>query len=89
MDVNITLNNLPISSGAYISSVNLEGSMRRRLLDFGFTTGAFVVPLFKSPLGDPTAYEVMGSVVALRSDIASKISTSEHSPIVKTEADNQ
>ena len=89
MDRNITLNNLPISSGAYISSVNLGGSMRRRLLDFGFTTGAFVVPRFRSPLGDPTAYEVMGSVVALRSDIASKISTSEYCPITKTEADNQ
>lgn len=89
MDTNITLNNLPMLNGAYISSIDMDGNMRRRLLDFGFTTGAFVVPRFKSPLGDPTAYEVMGSVVALRSDIASKISTSARLPIVKTEADNQ
>ena len=89
MDTNITLNNLPISSGAYISSIDVDGTMRRRLLDFGFTTGAFIVPRFRGPLGDPTAYEVMGSIVALRSDIASKISTSEYAPIIKTEADNQ
>lgn len=89
MDTKITLNNLPISSGAYISSINVDGTMRRRLLDFGFTIGAFVIPRFRSPLGDPTAYEVMGSIVALRNDIASKISTSEYCPTIKTEADNQ
>ena len=88
MDRNMTLNNLPILSGAYISSIDITSSMRRRLFDFGFTIGSRVTPLFKSPLGDPTAYEIMGSIVALRNDIASKISITEHCPIVKMEADN-
>ncbi len=86
MNANITLNNLPIFHDAYITSVNVDGSMRRRLLDLGFTTGSPVVPLLTSPLGDPRAYGIMGSVVALRNDIASKISISENKPLHKSEA---
>ena len=73
MDTNITLKDLPLGSCAYISSLSLEGSMRRRLLDLGFVTGNAITPLLISPLGDPIAYNVMGSVVALRRDTASKI----------------
>ncbi len=78
MDTNITLSDLPLGDCAYISSLSLEGSMRRRLLDLGFAVGNHVTPLFISPLGDPVAYNVMGSVVALRRDIASKINISPY-----------
>ena len=37
-----------------------------RLEGVGFTEGAEVVSLFCAPSGDPTAYSVRGSVVALR-----------------------
>ncbi len=80
MDTNITLNKLPLGKCAYISSLALEGGMRRRLLDLGFAVGNHVTPLLISPLGDPVAYNVMGSVVALRCDIASKINISPHKP---------
>ena len=43
-----------------------EGAMNRRLLDLGFAEGAVVKCLFHSMFGDPTAYEVCGTVVALR-----------------------
>lgn len=69
----LTLNNLPLCQSAYIYSVNSEGGMRRRLLDFGFVPGNAVTSVLKSPLGDPTAYEIMGSIVALRNDMASLI----------------
>lgn len=45
-----------------------KGSDRRRLMDLGFTPGVKVTRLQTSPLGDPIAFEVRGSVIALRRD---------------------
>ena len=44
------------------------GNIKRRMLDLGFTKGTKIVPVFKSPFGDPTAFEVRGSVIALRKE---------------------
>lgn len=68
-----TLNALPVNQSAAIISIKADGKVKRRLLDMGFALGKTVTPLFKSPLGDPTAYRIMGSTVALRKDIASQI----------------
>lgn len=46
---------------------------RRRLLDLGITPGTTIRHCFDSASGDPKAYEVMGSVIALRSEQAAKI----------------
>jgi DtxR family transcriptional regulator, Mn-dependent transcriptional regulator len=43
---------------------------RRRLLDLGFVPGTHVEIEMISPAGDPTAYRVRGTVVALRRDQA-------------------
>jgi DtxR family Mn-dependent transcriptional regulator len=43
-----------------------RGPERRRLLDLGFVPGTLVEVDMISPVGDPTAYRVRGSVVALR-----------------------
>lgn len=51
----------------------VEGLTRRRLLDLGLLPGTEVRALMKSPLGTPTAYDVRGTVLALRSEDASKI----------------
>ncbi len=56
----------PLCERVYINQLTVTGDLRRRLLDLGFTPGNTVVPLFRSPLGDPTAYAVMGSIIALR-----------------------
>lgn len=71
------LTELPAFAEGYISTIGVSGEMRRRLLDLGFSVGSRVVPLFKSPLGDPTAYYIMGSIVALRSDEADKITVTD------------
>ncbi|MBN8252225.1 ferrous iron transport protein A [Priestia flexa] len=49
-----------------ITSLLLEGTMRRRLLDLGFVPGAFVEVVKKSPLGDPIAFRVSQTTIALR-----------------------
>ena len=47
-----------------------QGFSRRRLMDLGFTDGALVRPILKTFAGDPRAYEIRGTVVALRRDQA-------------------
>jgi ferrous iron transport protein A len=43
-----------------------EGGMRRRLLDLGICPGTQVRCVGKSPLGDPMAYLVRDTEVAIR-----------------------
>ncbi|WP_342431371.1 FeoA family protein [Neobacillus sp. FSL H8-0543] len=56
-----------------ITSLNLDGVMRRRLLDLGFVVGAIVEVIRKSPLGDPIAFRVSQTTIALRKEESSKI----------------
>ncbi|WP_047151151.1 FeoA family protein [Aneurinibacillus tyrosinisolvens] len=56
-----------------ITALNIEGTMRRRLLDLGFVPGAVIEVLKKSPLGDPVAYYVSNTTIALRKEESSKI----------------
>jgi len=53
-----------------------RGPERRRLLDLGFVPGTRVEIEMVSPSGDPTAYRVRGSVVALRREQANLIRVS-------------
>ncbi|TCS93667.1 ferrous iron transport protein A [Hazenella coriacea] len=57
----------------YISKIELEGTLRRRLLDLGFVPGAVIEVLQKSPLGDPVAYRVSNTTIALRKEESSQI----------------
>jgi len=43
------------------------------MLDLGLVIDTVVEALRKSPSGDPTAYEIRGAVIALRSEEASQI----------------
>lgn len=47
--------------------------MRRRLLDLGFVPGSVVEVQRKSPLGDPTAFRVSNTTIALRKEESQKI----------------
>ena len=50
-----------------------QGFSRRRLMDLGFTAGARTRPFLKTFAGDPRAYEVRGTLIALRRDLASQV----------------
>lgn len=69
----IPLTELSLSTTAMVHRVSLPEAGRRRLLDLGFAPGVPITPLFHSPLGDPTAYEIMGSIIALRREDAMQI----------------
>ena len=50
-----------------------QGFSRRRLMDLGFTDGARIRPFLKTFAGDPRAYEVRGTLIALRNDQAAHV----------------
>ncbi|WP_425060047.1 hypothetical protein SCACP_06940 [Sporomusa carbonis] len=56
-----------------ISSVELGGLLRRRVLDLGMIPGTQVQCIRRSPAGDPIAFRVRDTTIALRSDDASLI----------------
>jgi len=56
-----------------ITKLDIIGAMRRRLLDLGFVPSAEVKVLQKSPLGDPIAFWVSHTIIALRKEESSKI----------------
>jgi DtxR family Mn-dependent transcriptional regulator len=50
-----------------------QGFSRRRLMDLGFTEGARIRPALRTFAGDPRAYDVRGTTIALRRDQSSYI----------------
>lgn len=56
-----------------IDSIRLRGAMYERLCDLGFTKGSVVTCLFPAIFGDPRAYRIRGSVIALRQCDAGQI----------------
>lgn len=72
----MTMQELAVGQRATITSVGARGPIRARLFDLGFTQGSDVSCLFAAPFGDPRAYFVRGTVVALRAADAARISVS-------------
>ncbi|MDH4065668.1 MAG: ferrous iron transport protein A, partial [Acidobacteriota bacterium] len=50
-----------------------RGFMRRRLLDLGFTPGVRVRPDLTTFAGDPRAYRLRGTIIALRREQSERI----------------
>ena len=69
----IELTKLPLGCTGKVHSLAFEGKERRRMLDLGLTKGTSIEALQKSPYGDPVAYLVRGTVIALRNVDAKKI----------------
>lgn len=63
----------PVGSQCKVKEINLNKTEKERILDLGMIPGTDVKVLQKSPMGDPTAYLIRGSVIALRSEYTKKI----------------
>ena len=68
-----TLDGARIGEVVTVSALTASGPMRRRLQDVGFCSGSSVRCIMKSPLGDPAAYLVRGTLIALRREDAGSI----------------
>ena len=69
----LTLDKLPLNITAEIYSINCNDMLKRRLLDLGLINGTKITPIFNSPFGDPVAYKIRSSTIALRKDDAKNI----------------
>lgn len=49
-----------------ITDVNAKGLIRQRLFDLGFLPGTKIQALFPNPAGNPVAYLIRGTIIALR-----------------------
>jgi len=68
-----TLDLLPIGRVGKVKHLNADKNVKRRLLDLGLIKGTEVEALQKSPAGDPIAYYIRGTVIALRLKEAAKV----------------
>lgn len=62
----LCLCDLPVNSRAVISEVDKDIKISGRLADMGIIEGAQISAQYKSPFGDPVAYRVNNSVIAIR-----------------------
>ena len=67
------LDKVKINSEVIVKEINCTESIKRRILDLGIIDGTKIKPVLKSPLGDPTAYEVRGMVLSLREEDSQNI----------------
>ena len=65
-DMRKTLADLLPGERAAVLKLNLTGRLRRRLMDIGLIEGTEVECVGISPLGDPSAYLIRETVVAIR-----------------------
>lgn len=66
------LPSIPVGRSCTIDYV-ADSAMAGRLYDLGFTPGASVECLFAAPSGNPRAYLIRGTVIALRNSDAAAI----------------
>lgn len=68
-----TLSDVPLGSICKVKKINNDINIKRRFYDIGLIPQTEIISLFKSPLGDPTAYLIKGSIIAIRKEDAKKV----------------
>lgn len=69
-----TLDKVSTGELAIIVAVDTELSLKQRLYDIGFVPNTKIKVIHQSPSGNPRAYLVRGTVIALRNCDAQRIS---------------
>ncbi len=67
------LSQLPLNKNGIIDKIECDEGIKRRLLDMGLVKGTNIVPILVSPSGDPRAFLVRGTIIAIREDDAKNI----------------
>ncbi len=67
------LNQVSSGQSAKIIDINSPDDIKRRLMELGMIRGGVIKPVFSAPAGDPVAYEIKGTLIALRAETASLI----------------
>lgn len=67
------LSDLKINKKGYIKQINTNENLRKRLLDLGFIYNTPIKPIFTNPSNDSRAYEIRGTLIAIRDSDAKHI----------------
>ena len=67
------LSQLPLNKNGKIDKIECDEGIKRRLLDMGLVKGTNIVPILISPSGDPRAFLVRGTIIAIRKEDAKYI----------------
>ena len=66
----ISLDQIRLGQQYRVHGLTAGGILRRRLLDLGIVSDAIIIGIRRAPFGDPTAYLIKGTIVALRKEEA-------------------
>ncbi len=69
----MTLNELKLENEGKILNIECSENIKRRLLDLGLVKNTNIIPVLISPSGDPKAFEVRGTLIAIREEDTRKI----------------
>ena len=72
----ILLSDVDLDKEVRVVNIMAEGELRRRFFDLGIIKDTIIEPLYVIPFGDPKAYLIRGTVIAIRSEEAEKIEVS-------------
>ena len=67
------LSQLPLNKNGRVDIIECDEEIKRRLLDMGLVKGTNIVPILVSPSGDPRAFLVRGTIIAIRKEDAKHI----------------
>lgn len=67
------LSQMPFRGRGVVRELRADSGSRRRLLDLGLVAGTTVESVLRSPAGNPMAYEIRGTLIALRNAEAGQI----------------
>ena len=67
------LSQLPLNKNGKIDKIECDEGIKRRLLDMGLVKGTEITPILISPSGDPRAFLVRGTIIAIRKEDAKNI----------------
>ena len=73
MKNNISLDKIDLNEKYLIDEVLLDEHTKKRIYDLGLIENTIIKAVYKSPFGDPIAYSVRGTIIAIRNNDAKNI----------------
>lgn len=68
-----TLDKINLNQNYLIEKILLNEQSKRRIYDLGIIENTIIKALYKSPFNDPVAYEIRGTIIAIRNKDAKNI----------------
>lgn len=75
--LSVPLSTLKLGEKSSVVHLDVKGLLRRRILDLGIVPGTLLTCIGKAPAGDPIAYLVRDTVIALRCEDARLIAVEQ------------